>query len=190
MRVGCFVAVAVLPHKLQPGCTVGQRPPQRHATSAAGLDRPTCQLHQRSCATQLPPAAPIPRIRFILKTNVKRVRCTIKRFAPQEFSGLLGSGRRPIHPTHSLAGGRGVVWCWKCGTHATIKPKTLAQPCRKVPTQFGRATLARIKKGKPPYGLGPDGPGADDTCLSDWLVGVRLGMCHTPRPRHSRTGGQ
>ena len=69
----------------------------------------------------------------------------------------------------SLAGGRGVVWCWKCGCCATIKPKRLAEECGEL-TPFGRATLRRIREGNPPYHIAPSWPNTDDSLFSKLIV--------------------
>ena len=109
----------------------------------------------------MPPACPLPAIRLNLKTRVARLRLNKKSFAPKEFTGYVGSGRKPLHRTHRLAAARGVVWCWKCGQTATFKPRGLTKPCR-APTDWGLATLKRLRKGKPPYNLDdwPDDDGA------------------------------
>ena len=72
----------------------------------------------KSQVIRLPPATPLPKIRINLKTRVRTVRCTTKRFAPQEFSGFLGNGRRAVHKSHHLAGGEGsclVLEMWAGG---------------------------------------------------------------------------
>ena len=58
----------------------------------------------------LPPATSVPKVRLQLKTRVASRRCRVKQFAPQEFDGFIGASKKPLHPSHSLAGGRGVVW--------------------------------------------------------------------------------
>ena len=83
---------------------------------------------------RLPPTVDPPRIRLRVKTKFVKTRCRQKTFAPQnvvvqEFGGYVGSGRRPIHHTHRIAGGGGVVWCWHCGRTATTKPRALCLPC-------------------------------------------------------------
>ncbi len=119
----------------------------------------------------LPPAAPIPRIRLRIKTRIKRMRVLSKSFAPREFSGYIGSGRNKAHATHSLAGGRGVVWCWKCGKIAVNKPRGLVNKCTEVPSKYGAATLRRLRKGQPPYGL-KDWPTGDDCFFRQLVVGT------------------
>ena len=116
----------------------------------------------------IPPAAPHPKIRLVLKTRLKRIRCNTKTFAPREFSGYVGSGRRALHKSHSLAGGRGVVWCWKCGKIAITKPRGLVRRCTEVPNTWGKATLSRLRKGLPPYGHS-DWP-TGDSCTFRQLV--------------------
>ena len=100
---------------------------------------------------ELPPATTLPRVRYRLKTQIKRIRCITKSFAPREFSGFIGAGRRVAHSTHSLAGGRGVVWCWKCGKIATTKPRGLVKKCTEAPSPYGKATLKRLRNGLPPF---------------------------------------
>ena len=106
-----------------------------------------------------PPGTPDPKVRLTLKTRVALVRCNHKRFAPQEFTGFIGNATIPIHRSHSLAGGRGVVWCWTCGRYAVIKPKLLCQPCPGGANASGKYTLQRLRNGLPPFGLGswPEG---------------------------------
>ena len=118
----------------------------------------------------LPPNTPIPRIRFITKTKLRRVRCVAKRFAPQEFSGRIGNGLRLIDKSHSLAGGRGIVWCWRCGNYATQRPHLLCQPCPGVPAAKGVATLARLRQGKPPYPLKGTWPEGEVTLFKQLKV--------------------
>jgi hypothetical protein len=110
----------------------------------------------------IPPAAPMPRIRFNLKTKVAAVRCNKKSFAPKQFDGYIGSGRNQAHHTHFLASARGVVWCWRCGKVATVKPIGLCKPCTGVPNRFGKATLERLRKGKPPFHM-KEWPPGDNT---------------------------
>ena len=108
----------------------------------------------------IPPTAPLPRVRLNLKTRVKAVRLNTKSFSPQQFSGFIGSASRIAHASHSLAGGQGVVWCWKCGKVGVTKPRGLVRPCNQAPNAFGKATLDRLREGKPPYHLKnvwPDG---------------------------------
>jgi hypothetical protein len=111
----------------------------------------------------LPPAAPVPRVRFVTKTRIRRVRCAEKRFAPQEFSGLIGNGQRLIHSSHSLCGGRGLVWCWVCGRFATTAPRFLCSKCPGVANISGRANISRLKRGLPPYPLKGQWPDGEDT---------------------------
>ena len=100
-----------------------------------------------------PPGAPLPRIRKNLKTKVAYIRCNYKRFAPQEFSGFIGASTVPVHTTHSLAGGRGVVWCWHCGKFAVERSVGLNKPCA-APSGYGLLNLKRFRAGKPPSSLG------------------------------------
>ena len=102
---------------------------------------------------ELPPAAPLPQLRFNLKTKVKRIRCNYKQFAPREFTGILGTGDRVIHKSHHLAGARGVIWCWRCGAYGTYKPRRLIEKCKGYPTQNGADNLSRLRKGLPPNHL-------------------------------------
>jgi hypothetical protein len=109
--------------------------------------------NQSGSTVRVPPGAPAPRIRHKLKTRIVYARCRTKRFAPQQFSGFVGSGRRVIHSSHSTAGGRGVVWCWRCGCIATSKPRALTKACKGGPSVWGAKTLARLRRGQPPYGM-------------------------------------
>ena len=74
------------------------------------------------------------------------------------------------HTTHSLVGGRGIVWCWRCGVYA-VQPKLLCRPCRGGATQFGKVTLARLRRGLPPYGLRNRWPDGEDTLFLRLVVG-------------------
>jgi hypothetical protein len=103
---------------------------------------------------QVPPTAQLPGVRLKLKTRVAPMRCRSKTFTPQEFTGVMGTGGRVIHKSHRLAGGRGVVWCWKCGHYAVIRPQKLCRPCPGAPGEKGAMTLARLRKGLPPYSVG------------------------------------
>ena len=103
---------------------------------------------------QVPPTAQLPGVRLKLKTRVALMRCRSKTFTPQEFTGVMGTGGRVIHKSHRLAGGRGVVWCWKCGYYAVIRPQKLCRPCPGAPGEKGAMTLARLRKGLPPYSVG------------------------------------
>ena len=106
-----------------------------------------------------------------LKTRIERVRVITKTFAPKEFSGFIGSGRRKAHITHSLAGGRGVVWCWKCGKIAVNKPRDLVKKCNEVPSTYGAATLRRLRRGQPPFGY-KDWPTGDECAFRQLIIGT------------------
>jgi hypothetical protein len=102
---------------------------------------------------RIPPGAPTPRIRKNLKTRVAYVRCNYKRFSPLEFSGFIGASTVPVHTSHSLAGGRGVVWCWHCGKFSVERSVGLTKPCAE-PSGYGLLNLRRLRAGKPPSSLG------------------------------------
>ena len=105
---------------------------------------------------------PRPRIALKLKTKIARIRMNKKSFAPREFSGFLGAATKPLHPSHRLAAARGVVWCWKCGRTATVKPIALTKPCEPL-KPHGKATLKRLRQGRPPYNLKNKWPEGDDS---------------------------
>jgi hypothetical protein len=117
---------------------------------------------------RLPPGAPPPRIRKNLKTRVAYVRCNYKRFAPQEFSGFIGASTIPVHPSHSLAGGRGITWCWRCGKFAVERSVGLTTVC-KEPSGYGILNLRRLRAGKPPSSLG-QWPINDDTPFRQLII--------------------
>ena len=60
----------------------------------------------------------------------------------------------PIHASHKLSGGRGLVWCWKCGKYAVERALGLTKVCPGVPSSYGALNLKRLGEGKPPYSLG------------------------------------
>ena len=87
--------------------------------------------------------------RLVSKHSTKRdlrEQSSVKR----SFDGQLGTGRAKLHPSHNLAGTRGFVWCWKCGSYATRVPRLLAEPCRGTSRASGKAILQRIRAGKTP----------------------------------------
>ena len=140
--------------------------PDWYAISQVGDPGEECQ------EIAIPPACPTPRIRLLLKSRIKTVRCTKKSFAPREFSGFIGSNRKKAHTSHSLAAARGVVWCWRCGKVAVTKPKGLVRPCSGAPSPFGKRTLERLRKGLPPFHL-------KDWPTGDQVIYRQLTVCTT-----------
>ena len=67
-------------------------------------------------------------------------------------------------------GGRGVVWCWKCGKFAVNKPRGLVYACTEAPSTYGAATLRRLRNGQPPYGL-KGWPTGDECYFRQLIVG-------------------
>ena len=104
-----------------------------------------------------------------LVSQTRRLRYTTKSFAPREFSGYIGAGRRIAHESHKLAAARGVVWCWTCGKVAITKPRDLTAPCSGFANHFGQTTLARLRAGRPPFHL-RDWPAGDDTVYRKLVV--------------------
>ena len=64
-------------------------------------------------------------------------------------------GKARVHPSHSLASARGVLFCTSCGSWSTHSlgckscPKGLKAVC-KPPTHVGKEALRRLRKGQPP----------------------------------------
>ena len=79
-----------------------------------------------------------------------------------------GGSKKHLQHTHSLAGGRGVVGCWKCGKYAVTKPSKLVLEC-KPPTDEGRRNLSRLRKGRPPVDL-KDWPSLDNTMFRKLMI--------------------
>ena len=119
-----------------------------------------------------PLAAAEPRIRYKLKTKVKCVSNTVKDFGPKEFSGVLGTNDRVIHKSHSLAGKKGLVWCWKCGSFGTAIPRNLIKPCNGAPTsKAGADNLKRLRRGLPPWQLKGKWPYPDSALEGQLTIG-------------------
>ena len=81
---------------------------------------------------------------------------------------FIGSARRVAHHTHSLGAARGVVWSWKCGNVAVVRPKGLIQPCQPR-SKFGERTLKTIRAGLPLFHL-KDWPSGNDTVYRELVV--------------------
>ena len=65
-------------------------------------------------------------------------------------SSLVVNGRE-VHPSHSLAWKRGVLFCRVCGCHSVKKIVRLHDKCpMKVPSEAIRRHLTGIYRGKPP----------------------------------------
>ena len=108
-----------------------------------------------STVTVLPGNEARPKFRLRSKHRVVVPRLRTKTFSPlclsQARAALqFGASQRQLHPSHSLAGARGLLWCWRCGCVATVCPRKLTEPC-KTPTRHGQLCLNRIRRGVPPY---------------------------------------
>ena len=69
-------------------------------------------------------------------------------------SNLAVNGRE-VHPSHSLAWKRGVLFCRVCGYHSVKKIVRLKDKCRmKVPNEAIRRHLTGIYLGRPPTSNG------------------------------------